>query len=107
MKYIILAAALVLATQLASATGLYTCEAVAKDKWMSKEDLTKQLEGEGWTVRFMKEDGGCCEVYGSMPDGKRVEGYFHPASGATQLISQRVNILFRADSSSRLGHVLA
>ena len=98
MKHVLLTATLIMAPQLASATGLYQCEAVAKDKWMTKAELTTQLESEGWTVRFMKEDGGCWEVYGTMPDGKRVEGYFHPASGAPQLISQRGTILFRADS---------
>ena len=47
--------------------------------------------------RWMKEDGGCWEVYGTTPEGQRVEGYFHPATGAAELIAQRGRILFRAD----------
>ena len=45
----------------------------------------------------MKLDGGCWGVYGSMPGGKRVEGYFHPMSGETLLTNQRGRVLFRTD----------
>lgn len=97
MKKLIGVLAVVLAPQAAFATGMYQCDPVAKEAWMSEADLTTKLEGEGWQVRRMKEDGGCWEVYGTMPDGKRVEGYFHPETGDPLLISQRGSILFRAE----------
>jgi hypothetical protein len=81
----------------AGATGIHQCEATDRADWMSKADLTTKLESEGWSVRFMKPDGGCWEVYGTTPEGERVEGYFHPVTGAPELIAQRGRILFKAD----------
>lgn len=78
------------------ATGLHQCEATEKSDWLSKAQLEEKLEATGWSVRFMKEDGGCWEVYGTNPDGQRVEGYFHPVTGEAELISQRGRILFDA-----------
>lgn len=48
----------------------------------------------------MKEDGGCWEVYGTNPDGQRVEGYFHPVTGEAELIAQRGRILFKSETGS-------
>ena len=81
---------------LTHATGMHRCEATDRSAWLSKAKLTEMLVTQGWSVRRMKEDGGCWEVYGTNPDGKRVEGYFHPVTGAPELISQRGKILFRA-----------
>lgn len=83
----------------AAATGLHTCEATNRATWLTQAQLTTQLEAEGWSVRGMKEDGGCWEVYGTTPGGQRVEGYFHPLTGAPELIAQRGRILFRADEN--------
>ena len=77
-----------------SATGLHTCEETDRNAWLSKASLTEKLESEGWSVRRMKVDGGCWEVYATDPEGRRVEGYFHPVTGETELISQRGRILF-------------
>jgi len=82
----------------AGATGIHQCEATEKSDWLSKAEMTEQLETMGWSVRFVKEDGGCWEVYGTNPDGQRVEGYFHPVTGKPELIAQRGRILFRANS---------
>jgi len=81
----------------ANATGRHTCETTDRAAWLTPDALTKLLEADGWSVRRMKEDGGCWEVYGTNPDGIRVEGYFHPVTGAPELIAQRGKILFKAD----------
>lgn len=81
----------------AHGTGLLTCPPTDKAEWLTKEALTEKLEAEGWTIRFVKEDGGCWEAYGNNPDGLRVEAYFHPVSGDVLLINQRGKILFKAD----------
>jgi hypothetical protein len=81
----------------ADATGRYTCEDVAKSKWLTQEALTKKLSDEGWAIRFMKEDGGCWEVYGTTPEGQRAEVYFNPSSGKKLLVSQRGRTLFKAE----------
>lgn len=91
---------LVITSNGASATGVHQCEATDRAAWLTKTKLTKQLEAKGWSVRHMKEDGGCWEVYGTNPDGQRVEGYFHPVTGAPELIGQRGRILFKVQDNN-------
>ncbi len=62
----------------AQATGLATCESGDKAKWQPVAKLEGQLKEKGWTVRRVKEDGGCYEVYALNEKGERVEAYFHP-----------------------------
>ncbi|MBK8070397.1 MAG: PepSY domain-containing protein [Rhodanobacteraceae bacterium] len=62
------------------ATGLATCDSGDKAGWQSTEVLQKQLTDKGWTVRRIKEDGGCYEVYALDEKGARVEAYFHPVT---------------------------
>ncbi|MCB1599831.1 MAG: PepSY domain-containing protein [Lysobacterales bacterium] len=64
----------------AYATGLATCESGPKSGWQPTEVLEKQLTEKGWTVRRIKEDGGCYEVYALNESGQRVEAYFHPVT---------------------------
>ena len=80
------------------ATGMHQCESVATEKWPTEARLTEKITAEGWTVNRMKKDGGCWEVYGNNPDGKRVEAYFHPETGEVLLINQRGTILYQADN---------
>jgi sulfoxide reductase heme-binding subunit YedZ len=47
-------------------------------------------------VRKAKVDGGCYEVYGTDPQGRRVEAYFHPVSFKMLLSSRRGEVLYRA-----------
>lgn len=93
----LLASALLFLATNAGATGLHSCADTDKAAWLSEAALTKMLEADGWSVRRMKEDGGCWEVYGTDPEGRRVEGYFHPVTGDAELISQRGRILFEAE----------
>ena len=71
-------ATLLLAITGAQATGLATCESGPKDTWQPQAKLEQMLKDKGWTVRRVKEDGGCYEVYGLDDKGQRVEAYFHP-----------------------------
>ena len=80
---------LLLATTPALATGLYTCDSGPSENWKSKEELEKQLTDQGWEVRFIKEDGGCWEVYAIDPEGDRVEAYFHPVTLENVLTNKR------------------
>jgi hypothetical protein len=75
-----LAACLVLAASASHATGLATCDSGPKTGWQPEAKLEETLKGKGWTVRKIKVDGGCYEVYGLDEKGQRVEAYFHPVT---------------------------
>ena len=99
MRKTVLTFLFIMAPLSAQATGLHNCDATERADWLSQEQMTQMLEAQGWSVRRMKEDGGCWEVYGTNPEGQRVEGYFHPITGAVELLAQRGRILFRAEPS--------
>ncbi len=71
---------LALAATAASATGLATCDSGPKEGWQPVAKLEQQLKDKGWTVRRVKEDGGCYEVYALDEKGQRGEFYFHPVT---------------------------
>jgi hypothetical protein len=73
-------AAAVLASPIAGATGLATCDSGPKSTWQPVEKLEDLLKKKGWTIRRVKEDGGCYEVYALDDKGQRVEAYFHPVT---------------------------
>jgi hypothetical protein len=62
----------------AYSTGLATCDSGPKSGWQPVEKLEAQLKAKGFTVRRIKEDGGCYEVYAFNEKGERGEYYFHP-----------------------------
>ena len=80
MRALIVSLALVAAAGGAHATGLATCDSGPREGWQPASKLEQQLKEKGWTVRRIKEDGGCYEVYGLDDKGQRVEAYFHPVT---------------------------
>lgn len=79
----------------ASATGAIKCQAGPQSGWKSQADLKAKLIKEGWQVRKTKPDGGCYEVYGTTPEGDRVEAYFHPVTFEKLYVARRGQVLFR------------
>ena len=79
-----------------AATGKMTCDAPQKS-WKSMASLESRLKKQGWEVRKSKVDGGCYEVYGTDPQGRRVEAYFHPVSFKMLLSSRRGEVLYKAN----------
>lgn len=51
---------------------------VPANEWQTKESLEAKLKADGWTVKNIKTEDGCYEVYAKTADGKRVEAYFNP-----------------------------
>ncbi len=88
-------AGLALLASPAAATGVIKCQAGPVAGWKSQEVLTAKLIREGWQVRRSKVDGGCYEVYGTTPEGDRVEAYFHPVSLEKLYVARRGKVLFR------------
>ncbi len=95
---IIAAACAILSVSEAQATGLMTCQSGDQSGWKSEQILTDKIKSEGWQVQRIKIDGGCYEVYGTTPEGDRVEAYFHPVTLEKLLVSRRGEILFRKAS---------
>ena len=81
----------------ASATGLFECGATDRAAWKTPQQLEAKMKADGWQVRRVKGDGGCYEAYGTSPEGKRVEAYFHPVSLELMLIARRGEVLFRKE----------
>lgn len=77
----------------ALATGKVTCD-VAKADMQPRANLEAELLAEGWKVRKSKVDGGCYEVYGTLPTGEKVEAYFDPATFEKLYVAQRGKVLF-------------
>jgi len=80
----------------AAATGRMTCNAGPQATWRTQAQLVETLTRQGWRVRRSKIDGGCYEVYGTTPQGDRVEAYFHPVTLQQLLVSRRGEVIFRA-----------
>lgn len=48
--------------------------------WQSRAAVQDMAEGQGWTVRRIKTDDGCYEVYGRDQDGRGIEAKIDPGS---------------------------
>lgn len=79
----------------AAATGVIKCKAGPPSKWKTQAALKTKLTGEGWQITKTKVDGGCYEVYGTTPEGDRVEAYFHPLTLEKLYVARRGQVLFR------------
>ena len=91
----VVAASVLAIGQPAAATGKMSCDA-PQASWKSMDTLKAELAKDGWTVRKAKVDGGCYEVYGTDPEGRSVEAYFHPVTFKKLLVSRRGQEIFRA-----------
>ncbi len=79
MKSIIVSTALLAVAGMAMAEP--SCN-VPKDKWMPEAQFKKQAEAQGYQIKTFKVNKGqCYEIYG-IKDGKKVEHFFDPATGA-------------------------
>ncbi len=95
MTRLILAAAALAVGSPALATGKMACNAGPQAKWKTQDALKASLVKQGWQVRKSKVDGGCYEVYGTTPEGDKVEAYFHPVTFEKLLVSRRGQVLFK------------
>ena len=53
-----------------------------KDKWRPVDELKAELTAKKWTIKSVKIEDGCYEVYGKDDKGQRVEIFFDPVSFA-------------------------
>jgi hypothetical protein len=81
MKRLLLSAALLASFGIGTAAAEDMCN-VPQAEWQPKEVLQQKLEAEGWTIKKVKIDDGCYEVYGTDATGARMESYFDPKTFA-------------------------
>ena len=67
-----LAALAVAAVAVSPAYAAGKCATGPKSAWQPKSALESQLQTEGFTVKQIKTENGCYEVYAADKDGKRV-----------------------------------
>ena len=53
------------------------CTSAPKSKWQPRSALESQLQADGYSVRQIKVEGGCYEVYATDKDGKRANMAFN------------------------------
>jgi len=70
-------AALVVVMVGSSAFAAATCSKATADKFRPQADLQKQLVGEGLTVRQIKVENGCYEVYAVDKAGKKMNAAYN------------------------------
>jgi hypothetical protein len=75
MKFLCALAALSVAAGPALAEG--KCTSAPKAKWQPRSTLESQLQADGYSVRQIKVEGGCYEVYATDKAGKRANMAFN------------------------------
>ena len=53
------------------------CTSAPKSKWQPRSALESQLQADGYSIRQIKVEGGCYEVYATDKDGKRANMAFN------------------------------
>ncbi|HZS65196.1 MAG TPA: PepSY domain-containing protein [Xanthobacteraceae bacterium] len=82
MRFPILTALFTLAASVAFAEGP-KCTSAPKSQWLSQDAMKAKIAQGGYTYKVFKvTSGNCYEIYGQDKDGRRVEIYFAPVSGA-------------------------
>lgn len=80
----------------ASASGELECTSGDPSTWKPKSELEAKVVEQGWTqIKKIKVGEGCYEVYGTTPEGDKVEAYFHPVSLEKLLVTRRGLVLFK------------
>ncbi|MEQ8589465.1 MAG: PepSY domain-containing protein [Roseitalea porphyridii] len=88
MKTTLIAASMIAVLSPAAAMASDECPNVPRDQWMSDAAITEKAKGMGYDVRSIEADDGCLEADAFDKDGKRVEVYFHPATGEVLEVSE-------------------
>lgn len=80
----------------ASAHGNISCKSGPTSGWQSIEKLKAAIIAQGWKVKKAHPEKDCYEVYGTTPQGERVEAFFHPVTLQKLLVLRRGQVLFIA-----------
>jgi hypothetical protein len=59
-----------------------SCTSEPKSKWMTEQDMKAKYEKQGYTVKRIKNEGSCYEVYAKDKNGNKTELFVNPVDGA-------------------------
>lgn len=85
MKRIAMLTALALGAFAGTAVAGPKCTDEPQDRWLTEAQMTRKFEEQGYRDDVKKlhvSKGKCWEIYGHDRNGKKVEIYFHPITGA-------------------------
>ena len=85
MKFTHTLASLSLLASSAAAVAGPTCTDEPQTKWLTEAQMTQKFTALGYKDDVKKlhvSKGKCWEIYGHDKDGRKVEIYFHPITGA-------------------------
>jgi len=66
-----------------------SCGQSAAGQHLSAQDIKDKAAGMGYSVRNVKRENGCFEVYATNKEGARVELYMNPVTGAILKIKNK------------------
>lgn len=59
------------------------CTTKPSGQWLPEAEMKAKIGASGYVIDvFKKTKGNCYEIYGRTEDGRRVEVYYHPITGA-------------------------
>lgn len=60
-----------------------TCTTKPLGEWLTEAEMKAKIGASGYAIDvFKRTKGNCYEIYGRTEDGRRVEVYYHPITGA-------------------------
>ncbi len=74
--------ALITAAAPAFAEDSPSCGNAPESEWMSVDAISAKFTADGYTVRQVKVEDGCYEIYAKDKNGMKVETYVNPVTGA-------------------------
>ncbi len=65
-----------------ASNGAGSCTREPKAKWMAEQDVKAKYEKQGYTVKRVKTEGTCYEIYAKDKNGNKTELFVNPVDGA-------------------------
>lgn len=82
VKLLTLAAASGLIVACSAAKDVTQCTVAPMSDWQDQAQFQSELLDQGYEINeFKVTEGNCYEIYGTDPDGAKVEIYFNPVDG--------------------------
>lgn len=83
LKWIVVASTSAVLMACSPAQEVTQCTTAPMAEWQDQTAFQTQLTEQGYGINeFKVTEGACYEIYGTDPDGNKVEIYFNPVDGS-------------------------